>query len=197
MTRANAARMSESITSAYSTDTMRTSTNLGRMNPLEEDVPRGVITCRDAAIVFLRRGPAVGDATRGNAVIPKDEVASWAQHSLAANGFGDVARDEASSAPRTSYRLHQDARVHRSLTLGEIIVAAIRAVGAIARRAYARHRLRRQARATYDTLRQLDDRTLRDLGFDRSEIRSVVAQLTGEAEYTHVRALQTLYNLPR
>ena len=32
----------------------------------------------------------------------------------------------------------------------------------------------------YHALRQLDDHTLRDLGFDRSEIRSVVAELAGE-----------------
>jgi uncharacterized protein YjiS (DUF1127 family) len=177
---------------------MRTSTNLDTLIPLEEDTPRGVITCRDAAIVILRRGPAVDDAIRGGAVSTKDEVESWAQHALATNGFGDVATaDMASSAQPTSYRLHQDARVHSSLTLGDIIVAAIHTVGAIARRAYARYRQRRQARATYDILRRLDDRTLRDLGFDRSEIRSVAAELTGEVEYTHVRALQTFYNLPR
>jgi uncharacterized protein YjiS (DUF1127 family) len=177
---------------------MRTSTNLDRMIHLEEDAPRGVITCRDAAIVVLRRGPAVDDATRGGAAVTKDEIESWARHALATNGFGDVANaDVASSARPTSYRLNQDARVHRSHTLGDIIAAAIRTVDAIARRAYARYRQRRQGRATYETLRQLDDRTLRDLGFDRSEIRSVAAQLTGEAEYTHVRALQTLYNLPR
>lgn len=178
---------------------MRTSNNLDTLIPLEEDAPRGVITCRDAAILILRRGPAVGDATRGGAISAKDEIESWAQHALATNGFGDVATtaDRASSAQPTSYRLHQDARVHSWLTLGDIVVAAIHAVGAIARRAYAQYRQRRQARVTYDILRSLDDRTLRDLGFDRSEIRSVAAELTGEAEYTHVRALQTLYNLPK
>lgn len=177
---------------------MRTSTNLDKLIHLEEDAPRGVVTCHDAAIVILRRGPAVDDATRGGAVSAKDKVESWAQHALATNGFGDGATAAVASSPQpTSYRLHQDARVHSALTLGDIIVAAIRTVGAIARREYARYRQRRQARVTYDILRRLDDRTLRDLGFDRSEIRSVAAELTREAEYTHVRALQTLYNLPR
>lgn len=177
---------------------MRTSTNLDTLIPLEEDAPRGVVTCRDAAILILRRGPAVGDATGGGVVSAPDEVESWAQHALARNGFGDGATtDVASFAQPTSYRLHQDARVHSWLTLGDIVVATIHTVGAIARRAYARYRQRRQARVTYDILRRLDDRTLRDLGFDRSEIRSVAAELTGEAEYTRVRALQTLYNVPK
>ena len=85
---------------------------------------------------------------------------------------------------------HQAARADRSFMLGELIVAAIQAAGAIARRAHARHRQRRQARALYDTLRHLDDHILRDLGVDRSEIRSVAADVTGEARYTHVRAPQ-------
>jgi GNAT superfamily N-acetyltransferase/uncharacterized protein YjiS (DUF1127 family) len=172
--------------------------------------------------------------------ISKDGVEPWAQHALAANGFGDVAStDTASSARPTSYQLHQAARAHRSLTLGKIIVAAIQAVGAIARRAHARHRQRRQERDIYGTLQQLDDRTLRDLacahrsftlveiivaaiqavarrararhrqhrqawdlydglqrlddrtlrdlGLDRSEIRSVATELSGDAECDRVR----------
>jgi uncharacterized protein YjiS (DUF1127 family) len=114
------------------------------------------------------------------------------------DGFGDVATiDTASSERPTSYRLHQAARAHRSLILGDIIVAAIQAAGAIARRAHARHRQRRQARAIYDALHQLDNRTLRDLGFDRSEITSVAAEVTGETECTRVRALQVSYGLSK
>jgi uncharacterized protein YjiS (DUF1127 family) len=63
------------------------------------------------------------------------------------------------------------------------------AVGAIARRAYARQRQRRQAAAIHDALHRLDDRALRDLGFDRSETRSVATEVTGEAEHTRVRAI--------
>jgi uncharacterized protein YjiS (DUF1127 family) len=168
---------------------MRNSTDLDNLAALEKVAPRGVITRSNNPIVFLWRGSAGNDATCEDPVISKDEVEAWAQHTLAANGFGDAATtDTASFARLTSYKLHQAARAHRSFILGEIIVAAIRAAGAIARRAYARHRQRRQARATYAALQQLDDRTLRDLGFDRSEIRSVAAELTGEAEYTRVRA---------
>jgi uncharacterized protein YjiS (DUF1127 family) len=91
--------------------------------------------------------------------------------------------------------LHQLDDRDRSFTLGEIIVAAIQAAGAIARRAYARHRQRRQAMAGYDALRQLNDHTLRDLGFHRSETRSV-AEVTREAARTRVRALLTMCGLP-
>jgi GNAT superfamily N-acetyltransferase/uncharacterized protein YjiS (DUF1127 family) len=105
-------------------------------------------------------------------------------------GFGDVATtDVVSSARPTSYDLHRAAGARRSFSLGEIIVAVFQAAGAIARRAQARYRQRRQARAIRDALHQLDDRALRDLGFDRSEIASVAAEVTGEAERTRVRAI--------
>jgi uncharacterized protein YjiS (DUF1127 family) len=48
----------------------------------------------------------------------------------------------------------------------------------------------REARATYTQLYQLDDRTLRDLGFCRDEIGSVVAELAGEAERTRLLTRQ-------
>ena len=59
--------------------------------------------------------------------------------------------------------------------------------GAVAR-AWQRYRRRRDARAIYMALSDLDDRTLRDLGFHRSEIGSVAAEATGEAEPTRVLA---------
>jgi uncharacterized protein YjiS (DUF1127 family) len=94
--------------------------------------------------------------------------------------------------------MHQSqvARAHPSYTLREIIVAVIQAAGAIARRAYAHHRQRRQARAIYDALRELDDRTLHDLGFDRSEITSIAAEVTGEAEHARVRGQLMSHTLP-
>jgi len=89
--------------------------------------------------------------------------------------------------------LYQAARAHRSLIIGELIVAAIRGAGAIARLAHARHVQRRQAKAVHDALRRLGDHTLRDLGFERSELTSVASEVTGTAEQTRVRALMTTY----
>jgi uncharacterized protein YjiS (DUF1127 family) len=93
--------------------------------------------------------------------------------------------------------LHQLDDRDRSFTLGEIVAAAIQATVAIARRAQARRRQRREARAIYDALYQLDDRTLRDLGFDRCEIRSVAAEVARKAAYTRVRSLPTSHGLPK
>ena len=48
-------------------------------------------------------------------------------------------------------------------------------------------RRQRMHRATVATLQSLDDRTLRDLGFHRSEIGGVAAEIDGRAEVTYLR----------
>ena len=54
--------------------------------------------------------------------------------------------------------------------------------------AWDRHERHREARAIRGALSELDDRTLCDLGFHRSEIGSIAAEATGEAEWTRIRA---------
>jgi uncharacterized protein YjiS (DUF1127 family) len=49
----------------------------------------------------------------------------------------------------------------------------------------------RRRRATLLTLESLDAHTLRDLGFDRSELPSAVAELLGEVEVTRVCFVQS------
>ena len=169
---------------------MRTSTDLDILVEPGEVTPRRGITHGDIPIVVLRRGRPGNDATCEDPATSKDELEPWARHALAASGFGDVGTTDAASSERpTSYELYHAARAHRSFSLGEIIVAAIYAVITLADRVYARHRQGRQARDIYNALRHLDDRTLRDLGFDRSELRSVAAEVTAQAEYTRVHAL--------
>ena len=175
---------------------MHKSTDLNSLIALEDVASRGFITCSDTPQVMLQRGSAGNDAVCEDPAISADEVERQAQHARAANGLGDVAIfDTPASARPTSSEPHQAARDHRSFTLGEIIVVVLQATGAIARRAHARHRQRRQARAVYDALRGLDDHTLHDLGFDRSEITSVAAEVTGEAEPTRVRVLLMSHTL--
>ena len=172
---------------------MRKSTDSDSLAALEEVAPRGVSSCSDTPNIILREhGSARNDATCKDPAISEDGAEPCPQHPLAANSSGDVATtNTASSAQPTGYQLYHAARAHRSFSLGKIIIAVIHAAGATARRAHARHRQHRQARAIYDALRQLDDHTLRDLGFDRSEITSVAAEMTGEAEYTRVRVLSS------
>ena len=129
--------------------------------------------CRETPLLVTRwRGSADNDTSCAD---PAIEVESWARHASTASGFGDVA----TAAWPTSYEAHQLARVHRALVLGRIIAAAIRGVVAMARRVRAFRQGRQEANALYDALRQMDDRTLRDLGFHRSEISPAGVDVSG------------------
>lgn len=167
---------------------MREATRLKSPTPLEHLATHAANADRDASVVVLRRSMN-GNRPTDNPASESDDIESWAQHARAANGLGDLDTSPAIAARPASYELQQTARTRRSFMLGEALVAAVRAGSAIARRAYARYRQRRQASAFYDALRQLDDHTLRDLGFDRSELRSVVAEVTGQAEHTRLRVV--------
>ena len=129
------------------------------------------------------------DATRNRSAIDLDDIEAWARQARGVNGLGGDTEDgvPAPSAPPSAYELQRTARIERAFTLAEIIAEMVWEVGAFARRAYARYRQRREASTFYDALRQLDDRMLRDLGIDRSEIGSVVAEATGVAEHTRLR----------
>jgi uncharacterized protein YjiS (DUF1127 family) len=118
-----------------------------------------------------------------------NEVEAWARQARGASGFGD-ASDAELRPLRMSYELYHAARTGRAFLLGEIFAAMFEAAGDLVRRAYEGYRQRREAAATCEALSELDDRTLRDLGFHRSEIRSIAAEWTGEAEPSRVRTAQ-------
>ena len=166
---------------------MREATLLKDPTPLDDNAARGTAV-RDAAVVVLRRNVTSNPAIETQAS-SGDDIEAWAWHARAANGLGDAGAAPAAVARPASYELQQAARTRRWSTLGDMIAAAMQAAGAIVRRAYARYRQRRQAGAFYDALRQLDDHTLRDLGFDRSELGSVAAEASGEAEHTRLRVV--------
>ena len=121
--------------------------------------------------------PAVGDDTD-----EQHELERWWRQAAAASGFGDAGVDSPSA-----YALHEAARAHRAVLIGNFAAAALSATVAYVRRAYTRYRQQREAWAVGAALRGLDDRTLHDLGFDRSEIGSVAMEAAGLAARTRVR----------
>jgi len=68
-----------------------------------------------------------------------------------------------------------------------IVLRSMRAASRFAREMLVRYRQRQLARNARHALHQLDDRTLHDIGLDRTEIPSVAAELAGEAERSRVR----------
>jgi uncharacterized protein YjiS (DUF1127 family) len=121
------------------------------------------------------------------------ELDGWARRAATANGFAD-ARADAQVMPQgpDAYRLTLEARSESSASLAAILAALAAAVASAVRRLHASWSMARSARATYRALRQLDARTLHDLGLDRSEMRSVAAEIAGESDRTRVQALRTL-----
>ena len=88
----------------------------------------------------------------------------------------------------STYALMQEARTRRAEAIGRLLREGVRWLAGALTRAFVAYRRRRHTRAIYSALSELDDRTLRDLGFHRSEIWSVAAETTGEAEPTRMIA---------
>ena len=86
----------------------------------------------------------------------------------------------------SSHERHQAARRLRARLLGRVIVRAARGIVTGLRVVAERYRAHREARRAYEALRELDDRALRDLGLDRSEIGSVSSEAAGLAERTRM-----------
>jgi uncharacterized protein YjiS (DUF1127 family) len=81
-----------------------------------------------------------------------------------------------------SHELYMAARAHRAFVLGELAAVAVETVANFARSLVASYRRSRSAAEARQALRELDDRTLHDLGIDRSEIASVAAEAAGATE---------------
>jgi uncharacterized protein YjiS (DUF1127 family) len=166
-------------------------TELDGLIAMDELEPHGVRAYDNGWLDVARNRYPRSDATRERPAINVGDLEAWARHARGVNGLGgdaEAGAPAASSAAR-SHELQRAARLDRAFTLAEILAGMVWAVGAFARRAYVRYRQRREASALRDALRQLDDRMLRDLGFDRSEISSVAAEFTRAAESTRLRVL--------
>lgn len=112
-----------------------------------------------------------------------DEIELWVRRAGAANGFADIPAEPLPSG----YDFWRAARTRRARMLAKLLSSMMRVAMATLRSAYAKYRSYRDARATYDALRGLDDRVLHDLGFTCSELESVVAEHYGLAERTRRR----------
>ena len=125
----------------------------------------------------------------------RDESAARALRVFAGNGFGEaVIGGTEPHALLSSVELYHLARRHRSHYLRQILRAALQAAGDFGRRIVIRWKHQQYARATYSALRALDPRILRDLGFHRSELMSVAAEVAGMAESTRARLLPVRRN---
>jgi len=116
------------------------------------------------------------------------EIDAYARHALAANGFGDagIGHFDRSPSPAAG-RAVPAKQASRLSRLARAIEQALQSLGARLRHRRARAEPRRVASATFQLLRGLDSHTLRDLGFDRSELTSVAAEAAGEIVATRVR----------
>lgn len=121
----------------------------------------------------------LGDTT------PTASFGRIARINSASNRLADVGRSSANDADirsGSSYgptndlkgiSLHAVARKQRSRAIGDLIVAMSQALSTWIRSALVEMGKRREERATYIALAGLDARTLRDIGIDRGDIRSV------------------------
>jgi uncharacterized protein YjiS (DUF1127 family) len=91
---------------------------------------------------------------------------------------GGIRRRVAALGAHTSVEIHRRARASRASAIARSVVASLRSVRRALRRALARYRQHRAAVETMRALRALDDRTLHDLGYDRSQIQSVAIELS-------------------
>ena len=132
-----------------------------------------------------------------------DDHDGWARHAQAANGFGDAVVVEAPADADPDPACASDATgSHRHRACGSDAIGP-RCVGgglwqpiaglvAAMRRALTAWHRHRAARATEVALHELDDRALRDLGLDPSEIRSVAGEVAGLADLTRAHAVDAL-----
>jgi uncharacterized protein YjiS (DUF1127 family) len=169
-----------------------------RKRPVPDEHSRPVFAADiERPVANTRREPADNDDRCEEPPSAFVEVDGWARRAQSANGFGDAIIAEYSPVARpSSYALFHDARSTRAYALAEIVSTAMVAIADLTRQAVERARQRRSARASHDALRALDDRSLRDLGLDRSELESIAGEVAGSAERTRMRAHVYSQGLP-
>jgi uncharacterized protein YjiS (DUF1127 family) len=142
-----------------------------------------------ARVMRLRTEAPSNDASLATKAGLGEET--WPWHLVPLVRSRSATTSEATSYAWPSYELYHDARRRRARFLGGLIGAAIRALFAAALKLGEWYRRSRRAHATYTALRELDDRSLRDLGFTRDEIRSVAAEMAWQTDHSRRLARPT------
>jgi len=124
-----------------------------------------------------------------------DDLAGFARRSLAANGFGDAAVGSELSVESDVLQGQFASGAAINASLQEIASTILAVTRTALHSLTAGWRRRRDAQETFRALRALDARTLRDLGIDASEVRSVAVELSGVSDPTRAHALMSLRNL--
>lgn len=142
-------------------------------------------------IVPLRQ-PAPRDRAAGQEAVAGNGVEAWQRALMAAADVSTA--DTISSEWSSSYAIYMAARQNRAFVLGELAAVAMQIVADFARSMVERYRRRRRESAARAALYQLDDRTLHDLGIDRSEIASIAAEAYGRNEWSRPNVVRPRSN---
>ncbi len=165
---------------------MKTSTRLSGPAP---DQAAADIFSGSARVMRLRTEAPSNDASLATRAGLGEET--WPWHLVPPVRPHSATASEATSSAWPSYELYHDARRRRGRFVGDLIAAATRAIFAAALKFGDWYRQSRRAHATYTALHQLDDRSLRDLGFTRDEIRSVAAEMAWQTDHSRRLARPT------
>ena len=111
-------------------------------------------------------------------------VPTWLHES---SPFGDMPVEEAPRRRPWGGDVRAAAQTERARVLVSALIAIAITAMRVVRDVWARYLRGRNARLACHALRQLDDRGLRDLGLDRSEISSIAAEFAGETPYARIR----------
>ncbi|HJW52362.1 MAG TPA: DUF1127 domain-containing protein [Burkholderiaceae bacterium] len=122
-------------------------------------------------------GAATRSANEAN-INSREPNEALALRAVVANGFGDAVIDRADAyAHVAAVPVPAAARMQRARAIGQSIAGAARRLASILDRLVADYHRHSLERATGRALAELDARALRDIGLDRSEIRSVAREI--------------------
>jgi uncharacterized protein YjiS (DUF1127 family) len=163
---------------------------------------------RSTPLLHARAGTPRARSANESDVVSHETATAVARRAERSSGFGEALLGCFESSPAApagappaakptaiavvvaqpaAYELHQRTRSARDRAVADLATAVLRTSVAQVGHLIAAYRRQRDVGATVQALRALDARTLRDLGIDACEIRSIAAELGGAAEATRLR----------